>query len=53
MDTQELAKRMIAACPGGVITMVIPFLNDDVPKYLDNLRRFYEESAKTVIVVSG
>lgn len=33
------------------ITKVIPFLNDDVPKYLEKLRKFEEESRKVVIEV--
>jgi len=37
-----------------VITAVIPFANDDVPRYLEMLNKFEEESAKkTGIIVKS
>lgn len=49
-NTQELLRKMIAASPG-VITRVVRFSNDDVPRYLAKLRRFREESRKVMIMV--
>jgi hypothetical protein len=40
-------------CKGkDIITRVIPFTNDDVPKYLELLERVEAESRKTIIMVS-
>ncbi len=50
-DTRELLRRMAEVSPGA-ITRVIPFTNDDVPKYLENLRRFRAESRKVVITIT-
>jgi len=45
----ELKKK----CKGeNIITRVIPFDNDDVPKYLELLERVEAESRKTVLMVS-
>ena len=49
-EAQELLRRMVANSPGAV-TKTIRFANDDVPKYLENLRRFREESRKVEIFV--
>ncbi len=49
-NSQELLRHMMADSQDAV-DMVIHFVNDDVPKYLDNLRRFHEESRKVEIFV--
>ena len=49
-DTTELIQRMSVGATD-VVERVIPFANDDVPKYLANLRRFQEESRHVEIVV--
>ena len=36
-----------------VVIKTIPFTNDDVPKYLENLRRFEEASRKVNINICG
>jgi len=41
-----LLRDMEARSPNSV-KVVIPFQNDDVPRYLENLRRFEEWSRKT------
>ena len=49
-ETQELLRRMVAISPGAV-TKVCHFQNNDVPRYLEKLRRFREESRQVVIEV--
>ena len=49
-NSQELLRRMAADSCDAVDT-VIRFVNDDVPKYLKNLRRFHEESRKVEIFI--
>lgn len=49
---QELLRRMSAGASEQIVNKTISFANDDVPEYLDNLRRFEEESRKVQIVVS-
>jgi hypothetical protein len=49
-DTTELIQRMSAGATD-VVEAVIPFRNDDVPKYLENLRRFQQESRQVEIMV--
>ncbi len=46
-----LLQQMLAASRGGVVKVVIEFANDDVPDYLENLRRFREESRKVKIPI--
>lgn len=44
---QELVQRMtVGDRADGVVEKVIPFVDDDIPKYLENLDRFEEESRK-------
>lgn len=50
--TSQMLLRLMSAGRTDVITKTIPFLNDDVPKYLENLRRFREESAKVSILIT-
>ena len=49
-NTQELLRRMAEVSPGAV-TRVIPFANDDVPRYLKKLQRWREQSRKVAIHV--
>jgi hypothetical protein len=49
-EQQLLYNLMVKDCADST-TLVIPFDNDDVPKYLENLRRFEEESKKVKIVI--
>jgi len=46
----EFLRRMSAGATD-VVDRVIPFANDDVPKFLADLRRFEEDSRKVVILV--
>lgn len=48
-SSQDLLRRMSAEVDG--VDKVIRFANDDVPAYLENLRRFHEESRKVQILV--
>jgi hypothetical protein len=46
-----LLRRMSAHCQQGTVEKkVIPFQNEDVPKYLRNLRRFERMSRRVVLV---
>ena len=47
----ELLREFSAVTEGPVVTNVVPFLNNDVPKFLKRLARFEKESRKTVITV--
>lgn len=49
-STQELVRRMSAGT-SDVVDRTIPFVDDDVPKYLAALREFREESRKVEIIV--
>ena len=49
-DTQELVRKM-SAVASNVVTKEIPFANDDVPRYLEKLRRFEKASREVVIEV--
>lgn len=49
--SRVLLQQMLAASCGGVVDVVIEFANDDVPDYLENLRRFREESRKVKIPI--
>lgn len=48
--SQELAKKLCAASAKPICQRVC-FANDEVPKYLGNLRQFEEDSAKVRILV--
>ena len=50
-ETKRLLRRMSAPPTSGVVEKVVRFTNDDVPSYLEGLRRFREESQKTDIYV--
>ena len=49
-DQKESVVRKLCA-QAKAIQKVVPFTNDDVPQYLENLRRFEEESKKVKILV--
>ncbi len=49
-DQQESVVRKLCA-QAKTIQKVVPFTNDDVPQYLENLRRFEKESQNVKIVV--
>lgn len=49
-DTQELVRKM-SALTSNVGTKEIRFANDDVPRYLEKLRRFEKASRDIVIEV--
>jgi hypothetical protein len=54
MYQQHIAQAFIDAAKRDglpIITVAIPFRNNDVPEYLENLRRFEEESRKANIVI--
>jgi hypothetical protein len=48
--SRKLAQTVCAQSQNGV-RKVVSFANDDVPKFLQNLKRFEEESRKVQIVV--
>ncbi len=48
IDSKRLAEKI---CAGNAVQKVVKFSNEDVPKYLANLRRFREESQKVKILV--
>ena len=50
-SSQKLAQDMCAQSGNEVVHKVISFANNDVPEYLQNLRRFQEKSRKVRIVV--
>ena len=49
-NTDELVRQMSVGA-SYVVTKEIPFANDDVPRYLEKLRRFEEASRDVVIEV--
>ena len=49
--SQQLAQKISARSGKEVVRKVICFANNDVPEYLENLRRFEEESKKVRILV--
>lgn len=49
-DSRKLASEMCAKS-SGVISRTVAFDNDDVPRFLENLRRFEEHSREVRIVV--
>lgn len=49
---QDLLRRMSAGTSEEIVSKVIAFANDDVPEYLENLRRFEEHSRRVEIVVN-
>ena len=49
-SSQELLRQMSAGADN-IVDEVIRFANNDVPDYLENLRRFEEESRKVRILV--
>jgi hypothetical protein len=49
-DTQELVRKM-SAVTSNIVTKEIRFANDDVPRYLEKLRRFERASREVVIEV--
>ncbi len=50
---RSLLRRMTKASGGCSVEMVVPFINDDVPRYLKYLKRFEKESRKTNLMVGG
>jgi hypothetical protein len=48
-QSEKLAQEMCTLAKGDVVEKVISFDNDDVPKFLKNLRHFEDESAKVNI----
>jgi hypothetical protein len=52
-DSQNLLRLMSAGAPHEVVEKVIRFTNNDVPAYLENLKRFEIESRKANIVLKG
>lgn len=50
---QELVRRMCSQCADseGIVRKVVRFANNDVPEYLQNLRRFEQESRKVQVLV--
>jgi len=51
MNDKQFLKEMENIGSTGIVT-TIPFLNDDVPKYLENLERFREESEMVNIEIT-
>lgn len=50
----EVQKKLARLLKGkGTKVIRVNFTNDDVPKFLENLRRFEEESCKVVIFVNA
>lgn len=47
----ELLKRMFASSRCGAVRKVIPFKNNDVPRFLKKLDRFEARSAKARLLV--
>ena len=48
--TREALRQRMASCSKEPVVKVIRFDNDDVPKYLKNLRRFQAESRRVRIM---
>ncbi len=48
---KALLKGLTAQVKGKVITKIIPFTNDDVPKFLHKLDKFEARSRKTCLMV--
>jgi hypothetical protein len=46
-----LLRELSAVTEGPIVTKVVPFLNNDVPKFLKRLARFEKESGKHPITV--
>ena len=50
-ESRENLLRRMSAGTNDFVEKVIPFQNNDVPNYLQNLAHFEEESRKTRIVI--
>lgn len=47
----KILGEQVSARSGNAVRKVVKFSNEDVPNYLENLRRFRDESRKVTIVV--